>query len=96
MNINIELVRNYLTGLQKTITEGLQQLDGKAEFLIDDWLRDTSNGGGGRTMVLTDGAVFEQAGVNFSEVEGDSLPASATAHRPELAGCNFVQWVSRW
>ena len=89
MNINIELVRNYLTGLQKTITEGLQQLDGKSEFLIDDWLRDTSGGGGGRTMVLTDGGVFEQAGVNFSEVEGDSLPASATAHRPELAGRNF-------
>ena len=80
-------VRNYLKGLQITITESLTNTDGKAEFLVDDWIRDS--GGGGRTMVLTDGAVFEQAGVNFSEVEGDSLPASATAHRPELAGRNF-------
>jgi len=89
MSIDIEQIRSYLTALQKTITDGLQQLDGSTEFLIDDWLRDTSGGGGGRTMVLNDGAVFEQAGVNFSEVAGDSLPASATAHRPELAGRNF-------
>jgi coproporphyrinogen III oxidase len=39
--------------------------------------------------VLTEGAVFEQAGVNFSHVFGKSLPASATAHRPELAGRSF-------
>ena len=89
MTINIEQVKSYLINLQKTITDGLQQLDGKAEFLVDDWLRDASGGGGGRTMVLTDGAVFEQAGVNFSEVAGESLPASATAHRPELAGRNY-------
>jgi coproporphyrinogen III oxidase len=42
--------------------------------------------GGGRTRVLKDGAVFEQAGVNFSEVSGSRLPPSASAHRPELAG----------
>ena len=41
--------------------------------------------GGGRTRVLRGGAVFEQAGVNFSEVSGARLPASATAHRPDLA-----------
>ncbi len=46
-------------------------------------------GGGGRTRVLTDGAVFEQAGVNFSHVTGASLPPSATAARPELAGRSF-------
>ena len=89
MSIDIEQVRSYLTGLQKTITDGLQQLDGSAEFLIDDWLRNANGGGGGRTMVLTDGGVFEQAGVNFSEVAGDNLPASATAHRPELTGRSF-------
>jgi coproporphyrinogen III oxidase len=42
--------------------------------------------GGGRTRVLRDGAVFEQAGVNFSHVGGDRLPPAASAHRPELAG----------
>jgi coproporphyrinogen III oxidase len=35
---------------------------------------------------LTDGAVFEKAGVAFSHVRGPRLPPSATAHRPELAG----------
>ncbi len=43
--------------------------------------------GGGR--ILRDGGVFEQAGVNFSHVHGDAMPASATAHRPELAGRSF-------
>ncbi|MGH8125577.1 MAG: oxygen-dependent coproporphyrinogen oxidase [Rhodanobacteraceae bacterium] len=42
--------------------------------------------GGGRTRVMKNGAVFEQAGVNHSRVGGDTLPASATAHRPRLAG----------
>ena len=89
MKTQTDQVRQYLTNLQKTITDNLQQADGKAEFLIDDWVRDNSGGGGGRTMVLSNGGVFEQAGVNFSEVAGNSLPGSATAHRPELAGRNF-------
>jgi coproporphyrinogen III oxidase len=38
---------------------------------------------------LRDGAIFEQAGVNFSHVTGSAMPASATAHRPELAGRSF-------
>lgn len=46
-------------------------------------------GGGGRTRVLEHGAVFERAGVNFSHVFGDGLPAAATAARPELAGRSF-------
>ena len=44
---------------------------------------------GGVSRVLTDGALFEQAGVNFSRVRGDALPGSATAHRPELAGKGY-------
>lgn len=87
MDIDIERVNSYLQRLQETITSELQQIDAKAEFETDTWQRDT--GGGGRSMVLRDGAVFEQAGVNFSEVYGDNLPASATAHRPELAGRQF-------
>jgi coproporphyrinogen III oxidase len=87
VNNNIDQVRSYFNSLQMEITSSLQAADGFAEFVTDDWLRE--NGGGGRTMVLTGGKVFEQAGVNFSEVTGDSLPASATAHRPELAGRNF-------
>ncbi len=87
MTIDIESVRQYLISLQDNICNSVEQCDGKQQFLIDDWQRET--GGGGRTRVLTDGAVFEQAGVNFSEVFGDNLPGSATAHRPELAGRNF-------
>lgn len=56
-------------------------------FIEDQWTRE--EGGGGRSRVLTNGAVFEQAGVNFSHVSGATLPASATAHRPELAGRSF-------
>jgi coproporphyrinogen III oxidase len=39
--------------------------------------------------VIGGGAVFEKGGVNFSHVKGSALPASATAHRPELAGRAF-------
>lgn len=89
MDSETNLVRQYLTGLQKTITSAVENSDGSAAFHVDDWKRPNSGDGGGRTMVLRDGGVFEQAGVNFSEVSGDSLPASATAHRPELAGRNY-------
>jgi len=87
MDIDIERVNRYLQRLQSTITGELQQIDGKAEFETDIWEREA--GGGGRSMVLREGAVFEQAGVNYSEVYGENLPASATAHRPELAGRKF-------
>jgi coproporphyrinogen III oxidase len=87
VDINIDRVIQYLGRLQASITSELQEIDAKAEFEVDNWQRET--GGGGRSMVLREGTVFEQAGVNFSEVYGDSLPASATAHRPELAGRQF-------
>ena len=85
--MDIERVKNYLQELQTTITDELQAIDGATTFASDSWERDA--GGGGCSMVLRDGAVFEQAGVNFSEVYGDNLPGSATAHRPELAGRQF-------
>ena len=53
----------------------------------DEWQRE--QGGGGRSRVLREGRIFEQAGVNFSHVFGTKMPASATAHRPELAGRSF-------
>ena len=87
MDIDIDRVNDYLQDLQTRITDELQQLDDRTGFEVDTWQREA--GGGGRSMVLRDGAVFEQAGVNFSEVHGSNLPASATAHRPELAGRQF-------
>ncbi len=75
--------------LQFDICEQLEQVDGKAEFIKDTWEK-PSKTGNGLTRVLTNGTVFEQAGVNFSIVHGDDMPASATALRPELAGRNFT------
>lgn len=81
------LVKDYLLGLQERICAGIEAEDGSASFLQDQWQR--KEGGGGRTRVLSDGAVFEQAGINFSHVHGHNLPASATTNRPELVGRGF-------
>lgn len=80
-------VKAFLMALQDQICQALAREDGAADFVEDSWQR--AEGGGGRSRVLTQGAVFEQAGVNFSHVFGDKMPASATAHRPELAGRRF-------
>ncbi|KTD11274.1 oxygen-dependent coproporphyrinogen oxidase [Legionella jamestowniensis] len=83
----IELVKSYLLSLQNSICKSLEELDSQNRFLEDSWVR--PQGGGGITRVLAGGKVFAKAGVNFSHVSGDKLPASATAHREELAGCQF-------
>ncbi|MEO0435566.1 MAG: oxygen-dependent coproporphyrinogen oxidase [Pseudomonadota bacterium] len=83
----IDAVKRYLLGLQDEICEKLAEEDGQAEFSVETWQR--PEGGGGRSRVLADGSVLEKAGVNFSHVHGDGLPASATAARPELAGRSF-------
>jgi len=84
---HIAAVERWLRGLQDRICTGLESLDGEAHFHEDAWTR--VEGGGGRTRVMTEGAVFEQAGVNFSHVEGGTLPPAATARRPELVGRGF-------
>ena len=83
----IERVKDYLLQLQDNICKQLEIEDGKGRFKEELWEREA--GGGGRTRVLEQGDVFEQAGVNFSHVFGSRLPPSATAARPELEGCNF-------
>jgi len=77
-------VEAWLRGLQDRIVATIEAVDGRARFGDDRWQR--PEGGGGRTRVLRDGAVFEQAGIGFSKVMGDRLPAAASARRPELAG----------
>lgn len=76
----------YLTDLQQRIVTRLEALDGTA-FTVDRWER--SGGGRGQSCVIEEGTVFERGGVNFSHVMGDAMPASATAHRPELAGRRY-------
>jgi coproporphyrinogen III oxidase len=79
-----EPVLDYLRGLQDRVCSTLTAEDGEAGFREDAWQRE--EGGGGRSRILSDGAVFEQAGVGFSHVMGATLPATATERRPELAG----------
>jgi len=86
--VNIEAVKQYLLSLQDDICKQLEEEDGQACFTEEVWDRGEQKGGG-RTRVMTNGAVIEKGGVNFSHVYGDQLPASATASRPELAGRSF-------
>ena len=84
---NIDRVIEYLRGLQNRICAELETLDGERTFVRDAWQR--PGGGGGESRVLSNGKVFEQAGVGFSHVFGDRMPPSATKNRPELAGASF-------
>lgn len=61
----------YIQNLQDAIVAGLEKVDGQAKFKEDIWER--PEGGGGRTRVIENGAVFEKGGVNISGVHG-SLP----------------------
>ena len=87
---DLDTVRAYLTGLQDRICAAIEQADGAARFVEDAWTKDPASTspirGGGRTRILREGAVFEQAGIGFSDVSGTTLPPSATASRPELIG----------
>lgn len=84
--MDIQSVLKVLQDAQNRICAALEAEDGKARFAADSW---QSRLGTGQSRVLKQGAVFEQAGVNFSHVKGSAMPASATAHRPELAGAPF-------
>lgn len=82
-----ERISQFLKQLQDSICQRLEELDGQARFLEDQWER--PEGGGGRSRVIKDGALFEQGGVNFSEVWGKDLPPSILVQRPEAAGHGF-------
>ena len=85
-------VKKYLLELQNLIVTRLEQVDGK-QFKRDKWERATGGAGigagGGISCILEQGNVLERGGVAFSHVQGDKMPASATAHRPELAGSSW-------
>jgi len=85
--VDKQAVKAYLLDLQDRICQALAKEDGQQTFQEDSWQR--AEGGGGRSRVLTDGAIIEKGGVNFSHVFGNQLPPSATAARPELAGRSF-------
>jgi coproporphyrinogen III oxidase len=80
-------ISHFLKDLQDQICQRLQDLDGQQTFQQDSWERE--EGGGGRSRVIKNGGVFEQGGVNFSEVWGKTLPPSILAQRPEAKGHGF-------
>ena len=85
--------------LQDRLTRALESADGAATFREDAWERPTGGGGlagGGRTRVLRDGALFEQAGINFSHVTGARLPPAATASGRNWPGAVSKPWACRW
>jgi coproporphyrinogen III oxidase len=86
-NVDTDAVKKFLLSLQDKICLALENTDNGKKFIQEEWQRE--GGGGGRTRVLEDGDIFEQAGVNFSHVTGGSLPVSATSKRPELEGRSF-------
>jgi len=85
----IEQVKKYLVNLQESICSDLESLDGGAVFEKDHWTKKDGDGNG-ITSVICDGNVFEKGGVNFSIVEGNKMPNSATALRPELEGRKYT------
>ena len=87
-----QAVRYYLLSLQDQICRALEQEESAGRFQEDAWKRTPGKNtllGDGRTRVLSEGELFEQAGINFSHVRGAQLPPAATANRPELAGRRF-------
>jgi coproporphyrinogen III oxidase len=88
--IDITALKNYFLGLQERITSAMSTLHGKA-FISDEWHKpeDSKLKGYGRTCILDGGNILEKGGVGFSHVHGDQMPASASHHRPEVAGRSF-------
>ncbi len=81
--MKFEPVKHFLMDLQDTICNAIEDEDGYARFIADSW---TSEIGTGRSCILSDGQIFEKAGIGFSHVKGEKLPQSATTSRPELVG----------
>nr|WP_320668389.1 oxygen-dependent coproporphyrinogen oxidase [Prochlorococcus sp. MIT 1307] len=82
-----EKARELVLGLQDEICAGLEVIDREGKFQEETWER--PEGGGGRSRVMQEGRIFEQGGVNFSEVEGAELPPSILSQRPEAKGHNW-------
>ena len=76
-------VRTWLLSLQERIVSAAEAVDGQ-QFIRDSWER--PEGGGGISRLIEEGNVLERGGVGFSHVKGSSLPPSAAANRPEVAG----------
>lgn len=86
-DVIIPSIKDYFLALQAKICLSLETIEGQEKFLIDDWKR--NEGGGGKTCVMTSGALIERGAVNFSHVFGQALPPSASLRHPALAATAF-------
>jgi coproporphyrinogen III oxidase len=79
-------VKRYLGELHDRISAAVEKID-SVKFRRDAWER--PEGGGGESRILTDGAIFERAGVSVSHVFGAKMPPSASNQWPEIAGAPY-------
>ncbi len=86
-NSKLENVESWLSKEQARFIREVVGLDNSIVKHDDSWEKGSASSG--RTVVLTDGKIFEKMAVNFSSISGDSLPEAASAKRPELAGSAF-------
>lgn len=85
--IDQSIVKEYLLFLQNKICETLELEDAEAKFEEDIW--SNTNVISGSTRIITDGNFIEHGAVNFSHVQGNKLPATASSRYPELVGATF-------
>lgn len=89
--VDSDAVYAFLTDFQTSLCTQLEALDGQAKFVDDPWQRE--EGGGGLTRIMTNGALFEKAGVAFSKVSGLTLPRQHRLFDQSLRAENGRQWV---
>ena len=90
--VDLPAVERYLHALQDRLCVAFERFETPRTFTRDRWQREPGSAlgaGGGDTRILEGGAVFERAGIAFSDVSGSRLPPSATQARPELAGRSY-------
>ncbi|MES2203681.1 MAG: oxygen-dependent coproporphyrinogen oxidase [Pseudomonadota bacterium] len=80
-------VSAYFQDLQNRLCKMIEDEDSQKKFQEDHWAY--TFGGGGQSRVLENGSIIEKAGVNFSHVIGERLPAASSNHRPELVNHSF-------
>lgn len=84
--------QEFFSGLQDKICHALEEADGLAKFREDNWQRE--GGGGGRTRVIENGAVFEKGGVNFSAVAGVLPEQFASKIGEGIAGAEGLEFFA--
>jgi coproporphyrinogen III oxidase len=87
----IAAAREYFVGLHGRLSEAWASLDPESPQRLDQWQRPAGDvlAGNGRLSLIENGAVFDRAGVAFSDVSGAKLPAAASERHTELAGQPF-------